>query len=838
MSTSTPAAPHDHIHVSRLAVQTVAGPDLWQRLAPQHCALTLDVPMDFSAAAASDNLAHSLNYATLSRQLAQHVRSRSNWGSLHTLAVSAHADIVGRYSAQLPWADSVQLHLRSSDAHLRTRDVGWSIGGCGPMRNTLHVGALELFACIGVFQFERVAKQRVSLDIAVEWPGPGPGPGQVANASASANTVVPPLPVKRVIDDVVRYVEHSDFYTVEALVESVAKVVQQCLPQLPTSVHVRVAKLSAITDTEGVGVSCLRSGEELNELPEVVVQPETIVSKEQRSGPETIVSKEQRPGPETIVSTPRNGKATAYIAFGSNVGDRLLYIEQALRILAPVHGDDHPITTSSLFESEPMYFKDQRPFLNGCIKMSTTLSPTALLALCKDIEYKELKRTKEFENGPRSIDLDIILYYDHSGNPVVMDTPALTIPHPRMLERTFVLEPLCELLPPTATHPLTAEPMGNHLQQLYDQGNPADTLWRLLPIPGIESPEPRFLRFRTGRGPTVGELGQSTGPAHIMAIVNTTPDSFSDGDPEGHSDVARVVARVESMAADVLRHYDSVIVDVGGCSTRPGSPQPSEVEEMERVVPVLRAIRASKVLDQEKIVLSVDTYRAAVARAAIENGCDMINDVSGGQFDNAIWEVVGQHPRVAYVLSHTRGTIDTMTQCADYNLDQEYIATDPQDKRDYFDYIGSQSCDPADAKLTLVRTVSFELAERYSQLLAGPINRWQVVLDPGLGFAKNLHENVQLLRDLNLFRNYSLYMAERDNSTADDFITFRNLPVLVGPSRKRFIGTLTKEEDPASRDFATGAVVTAAIGNGADIVRVHNASECTKAAVMADALYK
>ncbi|GMM58845.1 trifunctional dihydropteroate synthetase/dihydrohydroxymethylpterin pyrophosphokinase/dihydroneopterin aldolase [Maudiozyma humilis] len=816
---------YDHIHVAGLAVQAVAGPDLWQQPAPQHCAFTLDVPTDFAAAAATDDLAHSLNYATLCRQLAQLARTRPNWGSLHTLAAAAHADLACRYAAVLPRPAEMQLELRSADAHLRSRDVAWRLGGRGLLSpglggsatpHVFHVGSLELYACIGVFQFEREAKQRVSLDIDVQWP-----------VSTDSN-VSPPLPVRRVLDDVVRYVEASDFYTVEALVESVAKVVQQCLPVLPVAVEVRVAKLSAITDTQGVGVSCLRTGEQLEQLPPVALTPEHSLT----------TSKSTQ---ESTVPSAGDAGATAYLAFGSNVGDRLSYIRKALDLL----NDTANITVtavSSLFESEPMYFKDQRPFLNGCIRVTTTLTPPELLTLCKRIEYTDLQRTKDFDNGPRCIDLDIILYTDAQGTPAVCNTPDLTVPHPRMLERTFVLEPLCELLPPTAPHPLTAEPLAAHLQQLYDRGDPADTLWRLLPVPAVApgkdtktntNAEPRFLRFRTSHGPGEQPLGRASGPAHIMAVMNATPDSFSDGDPSGHTDTAQLLARVERECAGVLHLYDTVIVDVGGCSTRPGSPQPTAEEELARVLPVLRAIRASTALDQERVVLSVDTYRASVARAALENGCDIINDVSGGQFDEGIWAAVAEHPYAAYVLSHTRGTIASMNQCADYALDEEYRPTDPVSGTEYTDHVGAERCDPADKARTLVRTVACEMAQRYSALLHSDVRRWQVVLDPGLGFAKDLRSNVQMLRDLGVFRNYSCTLA-----SDDDFVSFRNLPVLAGPSRKKFIGTITGEEDPARRDFATGAVVTAAIGYGADIVRVHNAVECAKAAAIADAMYK
>lgn len=174
----------------------------------------------------------------------------------------------------------------------------------------------------------------------------------------------------------------------------------------------------------------------------------------------------------------------AYLAFGSNVGDRTSNIQCAIDSLN-AHKDLHVTKVSSIFESEPMYFQNQRLFLNGCIEVKTLLSPQELLKLCKKIEYEELKRVKEFDNGPRSIDLDIVLYKTEDGANVVLTTDGLIIPHPRLLERSFVLEPLCELISFSEVHPVTAEPIIEHLNQIYEQERDEDVLCKVIPLPRI-----------------------------------------------------------------------------------------------------------------------------------------------------------------------------------------------------------------------------------------------------------------------------------------------------------------------------------------------------------------
>lgn len=262
----------------------------------------------------------------------------------------------------------------------------------------------------------------------------------------------------------------------------------------------------------------------------------------------------------------------------------------------------------------------------------------------------------------------------------------------------------------------------------------------------------------------------------VMGVVNVTPDSFSDG---GHF--------LEPQAA-IRRGLDLLeagvdLIDVGGESTRPGALRVGDEEESRRVLPVIKA------LAREGAVVSVDTMRAGVARRAIDAGAVIVNDVSGGQADPLMVPFVAQ-AGVAYILMHWRGHSVDMTKRAVY----------------------------AD----VVADVCRELAEQARRVVDGGVRPECLVLDPGLGFAKNADHDWALVGHLG-----SLHALGR--------------PLLVGPSRKRFLGRLLAGPDgrprPApERDVATIALAALVAAHGAWAVRVHAAAEAIDAVRVAAAV--
>lgn len=271
-----------------------------------------------------------------------------------------------------------------------------------------------------------------------------------------------------------------------------------------------------------------------------------------------------------------------------------------------------------------------------------------------------------------------------------------------------------------------------------------------------------------------------------MSILNVTPDSFSDG---GHN----FTTNIESLKQTISRHIaaGADIIDIGGQSSRPNAADISAEEEIERVLPAVKAIKALP--EANKVAISVDTYRAAVAEAAVSAGAHIVNDISAGMLDPMMLQTVARL-KCTYAMMHMRGTPATMSR--------------------------KENCTYPHG---VVRGVAVELAERLKVALDAGIRRWRIILDPGIGFAKDLDGNLAILRGLAEIRQYP---------------DFHGMPWLVGSSKKKFIGTVTGVQDASERNWGTAATVTAAIAGGADIVRVHDVEPMKKVARMADAIYR
>ncbi|KAI9639960.1 trifunctional dihydropteroate synthetase [Ciborinia camelliae] len=461
----------------------------------------------------------------------------------------------------------------------------------------------------------------------------------------------------------------------------------------------------------------------------------------------------------TTLSKPQAQPQLAYIALGSNLGDRVAWIEMACNKMS--ERGIKVKRTSGLWETEPMYVLDQANFLNGACEVETTLEPLALLDELQSIE-NEMGREKIIDKGPRNIDLDILLY----GNEVV-DHPRLQIPHPGMVEREFVLRPLAELIPGQPLNPKSPW----KLTQDYLNALP---------------PSPTPLS-------TLTPLNSSMGPLHalkpnrqtnVMAILNVTPDSFSDG---GKNRNDRKFLRRKSSE---LVKQGATIIDVGGQSTAPNAPEVSPEVELQRIIPAIEEIRRSK--SCENIAISIDTYRASVAKAAVEAGADIINDVSSGQMDPNMLRTMAQLGKTV-CLMHMRGTPSTMNNLTDYS------------------------------PTGLIPTIARELLARVAEAEAAGIRRWRIILDPGIGFAKSQPQNLEILRRLQELR---------------DWPGLTGLPWLLGSSRKKFIANITDVTDPLERDWGTTATVTAAIQGGADVVRIHNVEKMVRVVRMSDAIYR
>jgi dihydropteroate synthase len=276
---------------------------------------------------------------------------------------------------------------------------------------------------------------------------------------------------------------------------------------------------------------------------------------------------------------------------------------------------------------------------------------------------------------------------------------------------------------------------------------------------------PHFTVYLPHRAPL--DLGART---LLMGILNVTPDSFADGGL--HDDVDRAVEAGLRMVAE-----GADILDVGGESTRPGADPLPEAEERRRVLPVIERLAA-----RVAVPISIDTYKASVAREAIARGASIVNDVSGLQCDPELGEVAAA-TGAAIVLMHTRGRSKEMYDLARYE----------------------------DAPAEVMQ----ELSHAIDRAVRSGVPRESIIVDPGLGFAKRAEHSYQVLAHLGA-------------------LTALDRPILCGPSRKSFLNAALGERSPSAREWGSAAAVAASVLLGAHVVRVHGVGEMADVVRVAD----
>ena len=443
-----------------------------------------------------------------------------------------------------------------------------------------------------------------------------------------------------------------------------------------------------------------------------------------------------------------------YLGLGSNLGDRYGRLIEAIdRLQAGVAID----AISSIYETEAWGYADQPRFLNAVCGGETDLRPQELLGALKAIEV-EMGRESTFRYGPRAIDIDILLYGDIS-----LEQADLCLPHARLHERDFVLAPLNEIAP-GAIHPTAGKTIG--------------ALSAALDL----SQARVFARQPLRLGARWWHWGRQT---YVMGIINVTPDSFSGDGLLNQADWLAAVVDQGRMMLEAGAH----VLDVGGESTRPGAAAVSVTDELDRVMPAIQALREAGLGP-----ISIDTYKAAVAREALEAGAVMVNDVWALRRDPDMAALIAERG-VPVILMHNRSK--------------------PQDAA--FEarlggrYTGSHYDD-------LIPDIQRELQEGVDLARSAGIPDWKIVLDPGIGFGKTVSQNLELLDRVGEFKALGF-------------------PIMIGPSRKSFIG-YTLNLPPDQRVEGTAAAVAISIARGADIVRVHDVEGMARVARMTDAIVR
>ena len=282
----------------------------------------------------------------------------------------------------------------------------------------------------------------------------------------------------------------------------------------------------------------------------------------------------------------------------------------------------------------------------------------------------------------------------------------------------------------------------------------------------------RELQIINRKNPWPKGWGEKTS---IMGVINLTPDSFSDGgDLNTQKKILNQVNHFLCNGVD--------IIDIGAQSTRPGAEEVGSKTEIKRLIPYLKLIRS----EYPEILISIDTFNSDVAQEALFYGANWINDVTGGRRDKEILKVVAEY-KCPFVITHSRGNSQNMNELSDY------------------DDVLSEVRNSLDALII--------------NALEKNVSKKNIVVDPGIGFSKDINQNLEILRNLDFFKKL-------------------NLPILIGASRKRFIGEILNEINPKERDIGTLAISCLCSKCNIDMVRVHNVKMNSQILKVADAIYR
>ncbi|KCV71777.1 hypothetical protein H696_01195 [Fonticula alba] len=793
------------------------------------------------------SLARSVDYSAASEQVRAHLRTES-FGSPIELAIGvaelllgAHGRIVGGPASRAEVTLHVERPFLLADM-LEVRCVMALPADGGPavvQSLSARVCDVRVAAVIGLREYERHAPQPILLSFDLHL---APVAGGSACGGASAD-------VSRLGDlcaAAVATMAASSFGTLEALVTVVIGQLEERIRATSGRVSLgQSAPLQAETLTVDIGKPIALPAADC-----AAVSATRRLDRPARSLGAALSDASPAPSEEVV----------CFLAIGGNIGDRSQFLFEAVRALRRIDGV-RLLDTSFLYETPPAYVTDQPAFLNAALKIATTLTPRALLRACKAIEVAlgrpapcgsivaaespveidvaidrgALDGLVYVRNGPRPIDLDILFYGDATvrleaealskgapPGPAADDALArasalgggfLTIPHAGIPEREFVLRPLMDIAP-DFVHPVNGLTVAEMLAQL----------------PARDFP-PRVYSF--GRG---GQLVPHGAHTLTVGILNLTPDSFSTAPGEhlvASAGTGLDLDRVEGLARSML-DQGAHILDLGSQSTRPGAVEiPADVEA-ERLLSSCVRLRQAGI----RAPLSLDTYRPAVAervvrgvwafeREAFDAGGILINDVSGGAGGLALpgEEAAPRDPggmlrlcanlNIPIVLMHVRGDTATMTSA---------------EMKDY------------SAQGGVVRGVASELASRVRAAIEAGVPRWNILVDPGLGFAKTPADSLRLIRQV----------ADLPAGLEHDL---RGMPVFAGPSRKGFLASVVPRE-PHERVLLTAAACSSLVGAllgrfAADragdarydadrplLLRVHDVAECAEATRLSDAIWR
>ncbi|CAI2175476.1 17556_t:CDS:1 [Funneliformis geosporum] len=717
----------DKIIINNLEVHNIIGVDSWERVKKQPIIINLTIFTSLSQAGNTDNIQqYSIDYGTVTKVVTK-FSEESSFKSIEALA-----DAIAKLCITEFHIPKIYIRLEKPKALLHAKCAGVEITRTkdeysespkttneNGNSDIIFVRDLKLISIIGINPWERDEKQSVIINLTI-YPK--------YKAESSKDHVIKPHNYRTIVRTITKHVEESRYKTVEAFATSIARIaIMECQVN---KITIRAEKPSALMFAASAGVEITRSQSFFKNKP---------------------------PAHDQVF--PEGYDHLVYITLGSNIGDRIGNMNEALKLLEL---ECKILDTSYMYETSPMYVTDQPNFFNAACKVATNLDPEELLVKLKNIE-STIGRTTVIRYGPRSIDLDIIFYDD-----IEYNSSTLNIPHTLMSEREFVLRPLCDIAR-NFEHPNLFKTCGQLLSHYLKSPSysPNNFIQKILPI-NINN--------------VIWKWSTKT---FIMGVINVTPDSFSDGGL--YNNVNSALSHAQKLVEE-----GADILDIGGCSTRPNAEDVPIEEEISRVLPIIQAIRSSSNTTLANIPISIDTFHSKVAEKAIQNGASIINDISGGQLDEKILSVSAKY-NVPIILQHMRGTPKTMSRLTEYGDD-------------------------------LILDISNELCERVQAAINAGIKRWNIIIDPGIGFAKKLDQNLEIIKRLNELNG--------KHSPLEGY------PCLIGVSNKRFIGEVINQPIPKNRCWGTAAACTAAVLAGVDILRVHDVKEMLDVIKVADSIWR
>lgn len=474
-----------------------------------------------------------------------------------------------------------------------------------------------------------------------------------------------------------------------------------------------------------------------------------------------------------------SGKAlfSYYLGIGSNIGNRNANLIQCLKNLKSIGNIKE---TSYLYESYPMYYEQQSSFLNAAVHIQSSINPLNLLKKIKNIEENIMNREINFRNGPRIIDIDILCGFDENSKEIYYDSndDDLIIPHPRISERNFVLTPLNDILP---NYKFDNKPINKISQSLIESDKKQHNLFQVLPLKTFDKIDNElFYKIDNSDHSLLHKT-------LLMGILNITPDSFSDG--------GKWINKMDKLLSFLddeinVKKTNIDIIDIGAQSTRPNAKIIPIQQELDRILPVLQSINHhfGESLNKNNISISIDTFNSKVAKECVLNGnANIINDVSSGTFDDKMYSTI-YDLGVPFICMHLRGNPSTMQ-----NIKNLTYGHNQNDNHQF---------------ISILRNELFDKIEKAKSF---GIPSWNIIIDPGIGFAKNSKHNQYLLNNMNKLNN-----------------NFTKYPILSGCSRKSFLNSIFDQDiikkgtDSMEKIIGTQCAVTSSILSGANIVRVHD----------------